>query len=235
MKFGKRAIVIGTLIAALLLVSGAYYFINMVGTYTFDGEAKQVYYKREIRYAEGQKLAVSNNGKIYEKATKEELANLPVYYLGQERMVLTETMAYYNCYNRLSYKIDKLSEIRRDENGFIVADNGNVVVMLDGGFLYNGDDIYIILEPMTITVNGYHSDFPAFSYVEAVNGNGIITYDFEKGEAHFEEPKLDVIAVPCDDTFNYSVSMLADSASFPENFDLLLFTQVDKLDSIFDL
>lgn len=235
MKRGKKAIVIGTLIAALLLAAGAYYFINMVGTYTFDAEAYQPYYKREIKYEEGQKLAVNNNGKIFEKATKEAVDIIPIYYKGQERLVLTEAMAYYNNYNRLPYKIDQFSEIKRDENGFIVADNGSESVMLEGGFLYNGDDIYIVLEPMTITVNGYHAVYPAFSYVEAVNGNGVITYDFETGKAYFEEPKLDVIAEPYDDTFDYSVSMLADSASFPGDFDLLLFTQVDKLDSIFDL
>ena len=64
------------------------------------------------------------------------------------------------------------------EGGGYRIKDGSTSVVVPGGIIYDGKDIYLFLEPVKLTVDGEVTDLPALSMIHATYGNAIEIYPY---------------------------------------------------------
>ena len=101
---------------------------------------------------------------------------------------------------------------------------------VDRGFLFDGEDFYLFLEPVVVKFNGYSLELPALSYVEARYNGDVMIFNAQDKSFLIESPKSVVTAgIP---TGDYEISLLNDSMVLHDGMRVLLFTRADLLESI---
>lgn len=218
-------------VAAVLTV--VLIFTSRTNRYTIEGQAAQYYVGSMYRVADGAKMIRTRNGETVLKQGDSErtMTALPVYYEDQQKIVLPQNMVYYDPRSNTSGRLDHFTEIiYQKSNGNVTVQRGKETTPVYQGFLYDGSDLYLFLEPTVLTFNGYRIELGSMSYVEAVYTGNIMVYDRETGEFIMEAPTgpVQVQAVSGD----YTVSLLSDSMESHDGSKTLLITRPEVLDRI---
>lgn len=158
--------------------------------------------------------------------------DIPVYFQGEDRLMVPENMTLVNPRDHQQWKLEYFTEVEVQSNGTILTTREGQTASLPKGFLYDGDDFYLFLEPVILSFNGYRIGLPAMSYVEADYTGEVMVYNYGGGEFYIELPKGDVIATI--ETGDYEISLLEDSITTYDGQKELLFTRPEQLDSVFD-
>lgn len=193
------------------------------------------------QYYAGSTFYISENASLMRKKDEvylevngdlQKLSSLPIYYTERRAMLLPTDMVY--CIPRSGdfSRAPQFAEVECDEYGGIKLRGDKKTVTAPLGFLYDGGDYYVFLEPVTLRFNGYKFDLPAMSYVEAVYAGQVMVFNYETREFFAESPKGSVIAES--PTGDYTVSLLDDSMTPHDGIKSLLFTRPDLLDSALD-
>jgi hypothetical protein len=217
--------VIVAAIAAFLFVRGAM-------SYKFDGPASQFYAGGEFKIPAASVMRRADGvSTIYYDTVKRDAVNLPIYAADDGRIVLPSDAVYYDPRGGVIAKMDYFTELKIDAYGGVTATRGGTSKNTNMGFLYDGKDTFVFLEPVTVRFNGYKIELSAMSYAEAVYDGQIMLYDRESGEFTAEAPTG---PATCESVGgDYVISMLSDYFEKADGSRQLLFTRPELLDSYF--
>lgn len=215
-------------LAALLMVQ----FAQMAGSYTVEGTAYRYYAGQKTPLADGTRLSVNAEGVTEMKGSQleGEMGSLPVYYEDRQTVVLPQAMVYYASGSVTGVRADCFTELDYLDNGAVTAVSGNREASLTMGFMYDGQDTYLFLEPVTLSFNGYQIQLGAMSYVIADYQNDVMVYNRSDGTMTMEPPTGAVTAEAA--SGDYTVSLLEDSLTLQDGTKVLLFTRPDLLDGL---
>ncbi len=216
-------------LAAAVAVAIAAATFNHGSTYTFEKEAVQYYGGSSAPVAAGTQLTVSGEGQS-SLPQSEEGTNLPIYLKDSPAIVLPSDMIYYTPRDGGYGRISCFSELECKSNGMITVKRDGKSIQPSKGFLYDGEDFYVFLEPMTIAFNGYTMDVPALSYVEAIYGGHMMIFNYETKEFTIEQ--CDGSGTASSNAGDYTISLLGDSMTLYDGTKYLLVTRPDLFDPI---
>ncbi len=135
-------------------------------------------------------------------------ADLPFYLENTPGVVLSEDMLYYTPRSGQCRRALHFSSITCTDAGVTVNRDGKAT-RTDRGFLFDGDNIYVFLEPMVVQFNNYTMELPALSYVEAEYGGYMMVFNYETKQCFMELSDGRATATPAGG--DYEVSLMGDA------------------------
>lgn len=218
-------------VAAVLAVVIVLFATDKAITYTFSDSGHQYYGGASATVKQGANLQLTEAGDVIfadEDSQLQDKTTLPVYLDHSRTVVLTTDMLYYTPRQDTYQRAAVFSQVLCKENGMITVSRAGQSVDAQRGFLYDGKDFYLFLEPVKVSFMGYTVDLPAMSYAEVINGATVMLFDYENKSFTIETLDGSVIAEAANG--DYSLSLLGDSmtdhngeqsllASRPELFD----------------
>lgn len=208
------------------------YTARQAGGYRFEADAVQYYANQSFVVPNGSRLSREPNGVTVlrgEQLTR-QMNSMPVYYTSKQIVVLPQDMVYFAPREGLCVRLDHFTEVSYQAGGAVSARRGRNEAALQRGFLFDGSNLYLFLEPVTLSFNGYTLELGAMSYVEADFGGDVMVYDHATGEMMMEAPTGPVTAQIS--TGDYSVSLLNDSMTLHDGTKTLLFNRPDQLNGL---
>lgn len=229
----EKMILIIPAAAAIVVALAVVLLLDRSVSYKLDGAATQYYASGTFPIAAGSELYQESDDCFYIKTgrlQKQDLSDLPIYLMDRTSVVLPRSMIYFAPRTNTQAKVNFFSEILGAQSGSIRLIYDDREQVLNPGFLYDGEDIYLFLETVTLRMNGYTLELPPLSYVEAVYGGSIMVFNYETKEQLVEPPQGDVIAEAAGG--DYTISLLGDSLTLHDGTKSLLFTRPDLLESV---
>ena len=201
--------------------------------YRFNGAAGQYYGGQKFLIPEGTRMyrEGTDTTKLEGGALNRETDALPVYYDDKQTVVLPQDMVYYAPRDNTCLRVKHFSELTYDSLGVQEISLKRKTVDMQAGFLYDGKDIYLFLEPVKLSVNGAVIDLGAMSCIEADTQTGMISVYNTSGDMLFEEMKSRCSVYPA--SKDYTVYLLDDSMERHDGTRVLLFGEPQKLDPLF--
>lgn len=232
-RLTRRELVILLLptLAAAVAVAVVLHIAGQGIRYEFPDSGHQYYAGATVAVAEGDTLFCGRDGIVRAGEDRSgEPVRVPIYLDHSPAVVLPVDMVYYDPRNGDYSRVPSLSEVLCDKDGnLFITRNGNTV-QVHHGFLFDGNNFFIFLEPMQVSFNGYLLEVPALSYVEAVFGGDIMVFDYgTKGSMIEACDGSGAAETPSGD---YTISLLGDSVTTLEGRKLLLVSQPSILDPI---
>ncbi len=213
-------------VLAFLAVEISHYFSD----YTLEQDAYQYYGGGEFRYPEGTVFHHRDGAtSVTLGETTAKMASLPLY-MEDESVFLPADMLYWNVGDTLQTRLEYYTLLSLDKYEQAVFSRGEKELTKTGGFLFDGKDLYVFLEPVTLKFNSYEIKLPAFSNVEVSTTSDLMLYDAQWGEFFTETPRTEVIVTS--DTESYSISLINDTAQQTNGVLQLLTSEPSKLDCL---
>lgn len=220
--------VVAVLLLAFLIPS----FLDRSGQYTLPETGWQYYGGSKAKVPMGSYLKQDSEGNTHivdSEIAADFSTTLPIYFENLSAVVIPGEMIYYAPRSNACAKTELFSEV--------YCEHGNVRILsreketaVDRGFLFDGEDFYLFLEPVVVKFNGYSLELPALSYVEARYNGDVMIFNAQDKSFLIESPKSVVTAgIP---TGDYEISLLNDSMVLHDGMRVLLFTRADLLESI---
>lgn len=215
-------------VVALLVLQ----FARIAGGYTVEGTAYRYYAGNKAQMADGTHLSLQADGTTWMDGAGVEgsLTSLPIYYEDRQTVVIPSSMVYYESGSSLAQRAECFTELNYLENGAVTAVHGGKETSLSRGFLFDGEDTYIFLEPVTLSFDGYEIDLGIMSYVIADYRNNMMIYNRSDGSMSMEVP--DGPATAAAESGNYVLSLYNDSLTLHDGSKVLLFTRPDLLEGL---
>jgi hypothetical protein len=206
--------------------------LRNAGNVELTQEARQYYAGSVIRIPQGAVLTRSDGKSVIEYGkTRRDATNLFLYYQSGNAVVLPQDVAYNDPRRQLMGKLDYFTQLNYKSGGAVSVSRRGITRSLGLGFLYDGSDTYLFLEPMTLKYNNYEIELSALSFAEAQYGGRLTVYNRETGEVFDDIPVGEVNCVaPGED---YTVSLLNDLYVRADGTRLLLYTDPSGLESVF--
>ena len=219
------------IVLCVAIVAGVIFVGNSINVFTikepifrFDTGVRLDYTGRTTieRDDESGVLTLKNNGK------KEVLDSAPIYFSENKNKILlpAQKIVVYPKVKKWG-KSGFNTVIERDSNGSYIANVRGHEVDVTDSFLYDGNNTYVFLEPMTLTIGSEEVVMPAFSYayvyynlrVELYTQDNSINIVVQTGEEL-------VFATPID--LSYEIDLSKDILRTPEG-EILLITDPSVL------
>lgn len=233
LTWAERLILLSPVAAAIVVVVIVnLFFTKKLMTYELKGRPCQYYAGSVYRMEEGSVLQRTSEDKtmIKDSSGRRTANDLPVYYEDRNELTTTQDMVYYDPRSGTHGRLGYFSEVYQYANGRLEVRQNGEELNLGSGFLYNGEDLYVFLEPVTLTFNGYEIALPPLSYVEAVYTENVMVFNYGEKDFFMETPQGPVIARV--ETGDYEVSLLGDSMTDHTGKRTLLFSRPELLDPV---
>lgn len=219
--------------AAVAVILTVILLLDRSVTCTVDGEAMQYYAGGTFPIAAKTELRRDSGGDYTMKTgrgDRQTLNDLPIYYLHRAGVLLPRDMVYFAPRTGERGRAACFSEVLQVGSTTIRLAGESGETAVEPGFLYDGGDMYLFLEPVTLHLNGYTVELPALSYVEAVYGGSVMVFDYGTKEQMTGSPRGDVTAVAAGG--DYTISLLGDSVTLHNGEKSLLFTRPELLEAV---
>lgn len=225
------AIVVIPSLILLIIVSMVVLITKKAENYYVSDTVAQYYANQEFKLSPPA-FFMNKKGEYYvhNEDLEYPIDPIPFYYKNKSVLVTTSDMVYFAPREDIVAKVNGLSEVNF-ENGNLSLIKNNHQKNMKPGFLFDGDNVYIFLEPVTLKFDGYSINLGKMSYVEANNSNEMMIYNHDNGEMFMKQPKTKVTAESANG--EYTVSLLSDSMELSDGTMLLLFNRPDQLDLYF--
>ena len=218
-------------LAAILAVVIVMFTMNNGSKYRLQDAAYQYYGGNSVRIESGADLRRGTNGvSILTSGNHSAETTLPVYLENSRKVVFPTDMLYFAPRSGVCDRVVYFSELECKTNAMISVTRGGTTANIEQGFLYDGEDFYLFLEPVTLSFNGYTMDLPALSYVEAVFGGYMMLFNYDTKEFFIELSDGTGTAQP--PSGDYVVSLLGDSMTLHDGSKLLLANRPDLFDPV---
>ena len=230
-KQTQMLILLLSALAVILAVIVVIFTVDFGSSYSIKEAAYQYYGGNTSKIEAGAKLKRSGEEKtlLVQDGYSSE-AILPVYLKKSPAIVLTTDMMYLAPRSGICERAVYFSEVKCDDNGTVTVTRNGKSQNPQQGFLYDGGDFYLFLEPMKLSFNGYSMDVPALSYVEAVYGGYMMVFNYETKEFFIElSDGSGTAQTPSGD---YVISLLGDSMTLHDGSRQLLAIRPDLFDPI---
>lgn len=227
----EKLIVLLPALAAILAVGIVLFTVDKVSVYKIRDTAYQYYGGRTVRIESSAELRSGTDGTVFLKTGKQTTeTTLPVYLENSRKVVLTSDMLYISPRIGGCSRAVHFSEVECKTNQMISVSRGGSKADTERGFLYDGEDFYLFLEPVTVNFNGYTMDLPALSYVEAVYGGYMMLFNYDTKEFFMELSDGTGSAQPA--SGDYVISLLGDSMTLNNGNKLLLANRPELFDPV---
>ena len=226
-------IVILPAVAAVAAVVVVYLTTHKASGFMVDGDAFQTYAGGTRDIANGTVLRHKEDGSgvMVLGNTESDLSDLVLYFKDRNAILTPIDMVIYEARTTTPRKLDYFSEVSVEADGvYLKRSKQKVAAPL--GFLYDGSDMYVFLEPVKISWRDYEEELDALSYVEAVLGEHVMIYNHATGKTYLEESPGEVTVEAANG--DYTMQLMYDSMQLANGTKVLLFGRTEKLDSIYD-
>ena len=220
--------------AALLLALLIPRFLDRSGQYTLPETGWQYYGGSKAKVPTGSYLKQDSEGNTHivdSEIAADFSTTLPIYFENLSAVVIPGEMIYCDPRTNTCAKTELFSEVFCEHNNVRILSREKETAV-DRGFLFDGKDFYLFLEPVVVKFNGYSLELPALSYVEARYNGDVMVFNSQDKSFLIESPKSVVTAGIT--TGDYEISLLNDSMVLHDGTRVLLFTRADLLKSIHD-
>ncbi len=217
-------------VAAIAVVLIAFFVADHGSSYKLRAAASQYYAGSVAQVPAGMELTMYENGVVtFDTGAGEKMeTSLPLYLNEERTIVLTTDMIYYMPRTRGYGKAAALSEINHTENGVIKVKKDGKTVKPEAGFLYDGKDFYLFLEPVIVSFMGYSIELPPLSYAEVIYGGNIMLFNYDTKEFTIEA--LSGTATAATRFGDYTISLVGDSMTNIQDEMMLLMTKPENLE-----
>ncbi len=228
--------VIMTVSLAICALIGVLFIINLinnVNSYEFEESAVQYYADMKIEISQDSEMIRNAEDKTIMSRTEnnKELSSIAIYYENKDKLVLPHNMSYYNPSKNTRQKLDYFTELEI-QNGVVIASRDGKKVPLVEGFLHDGEDYYIFLEPTTIELEHYTVDLGPLSFVELVYQQYVMVFDYQNEIFYTESARGNILATP--ETELYELYLINDTVIDASGEKSMLITKPEFLPRIFD-
>lgn len=231
---GAKEILMMVVPAVALLAAAAliWVVVNNSGAYSIGEETVQYYAGMESRIPENAKIRADKNGTLEITRGKkiDTILPVPLYYKERNAVLLLEDMLYNHPSDSTILSVSRFGIMECDDNYNFTYIQGEKECQIRPGFLYNGKDMYIFLEPVELRINNYVISLPPLSFVEAIYGNYVTALNYETKESIMEPIKSDAVVYAPGG--GYTISLLNDSITKQNGDKSLLFTRPEFFDPI---
>lgn len=220
--------------AALLLALLIPRFLDRSGQYTLPETGWQYYGGSKAKVPTGSYLKQDSDGNTHivdSEMAADFSTTLPIYFENLSAVVIPGETIYCDPRTNTCAKTELFSEVFCEHNNVRILSREKETAV-DRGFLFDGKDFYLFLEPVVVKFNGYSLELPALSYVEARYNGDVMVFNSQDKSFLIESPKSVVTAGIT--TGDYEISLLNDSMVLHDGTRVLLFTRADLLKSIHD-
>lgn len=232
-KLGVKELLIVTVpaLAAILAVVIVLFTANKGSVYKFQDTAGQYYGGASVHIESGAELRRGKDGMAVLKIGRESIeTTLPIYLDNSRRVVIPADMLYITPRDGGCRRVVPFSEVESKLNQMTSVTRGGTRVDTEQGFLYDGEDFYLFLEPVMVSFNGYTMELPALSYVEAVYGGYMMLFNYDTKEVFMELSDGTGTAQPA--SGDYVVSLLGDSITLYNGNKTLLANRPELFDPV---
>ena len=232
-KLGRRELMILLIpvLAAVAAVTVVMLTADRGSSYKLKKSANQYYGGSTALIEDGAALKRSSSGTTtLKQGSQSTQTSLPIYLAESRSVVFPDDMIYFVPRSSESLRLVYFSEVECKANGTIVVRHEDATKTADPGFLYDGKDFYLFLEPMVLNFNGYTMELPALSYAEAVYGAHIMVFNYETKETVTEAPEGNAEARTA--SGDYTISLFGDSMTLYDGTKSLLATKPDLFEPL---
>lgn len=230
-RIGWKEILIIALpaVAAVAAVCIALATVESGSSYSLPDNGKQYFGGVSAKVEIGEKLELNGeNQGVPEGSSDAVTLALPIYLENSDTIVLTADMMYYTPRTGQFYRAATFSEVNRQKNGMITVTRDGKKINPEEGFLYDGSDLYIFLEPVEVRYMGETLSLSALSYAKVTPGVDLILFNYETKESTIVPVEGTVeAATPMGD---YVISLMGDSMTDYNGQKSLLVTRPDLYD-----
>lgn len=227
----EKLIIIIPAMAAILAVCIVMFMVNRVSVYKLKDTASQYYGGSAVHIEKGTQLRSDSEGTVSIKSGKQNIeTTLPIYLDNSRKVILPVDMLYVSPRIGGCSRVGRFSEVECKENQMITVYREGKKADTERGFLYDGEDFYLFLEPVTVSFNGYNMDLPALSYVEAVYGEYMMLFNYDTKETFMELSDGTGTAQPA--SGDYVISLLGDSMTLNNGNKILLANRPELFDPV---
>ena len=216
----------------VLFVSFLIYYKVMISDNYREEEIKQVYqYFYDTKYEYD--LTISKNRKkeivdIKSKNIDINFDSTPIYYKDKDIVILPQNMSIVmptiSCAEYLSKQYSYITY----ENNIYTLTTNKYNNKLNHYFLYDGNDLYFFIEPVTLTINNEKIELSPFSYVIAIYNNYISYYD--KKTDTFKTITITSDNSTVENNY-YSINISTDTLNY-QGTNVILTSDIEKLMTI---
>lgn len=176
---------------------------------------------------DGERAVVSGN----KKGEEVPLSYEPLVVNKGEKIINPATLIYHTGdASKPLRKIMYFSEISMDEDGNIDVKRDNNEVKCLGGFCYNGDNLYVFLEPVTLKVGGAKYELAPLSFANVVYKEYVELYSSETNE-YSKISTLGNVGIEADFSGKYTIDLSTDLYKKGED-EYILFSAADTLETL---
>ncbi len=230
----KYKILIPSIIVIILLI-----ILIIIGTKTKKNlntvriENQNMYqYLDEVKVTYDTTLTLESDNNITKMEIGEEkevVDNLPLYYSGEDTLLLPSRMAViFPLNNNMQKSIPALTVLDAQSSLYKILKYRNNTYDLENAFLYDGNDLYLFIEPTKLVLDDKEINLQPLSFVVYNNLTGYVSYYNYGQEASMVEVKKNCLAKTTNYTINLKIDGLASSSDYK-----LLAKNLDILNSLF--
>lgn len=192
----------------------------------------QYFNDQKFNYAAGTKLELEENNVILKSdKTIASADTSPIYYNDEEMIVTTRNMSYVNPKTGDERYVPICTTLYKNEEEQICIRKGRKELVLDGGFLFDGQDTYVFLDEVVINYAGRKYEAAPFSFAVVTADGDTRTYLYGTQEYNLDNISSDSIFA-LEEYYGYQVNMKYDTMKMTTGDDKLLFVTPSLLDPI---
>ena len=216
----------------VLFVSFLIYYKVMISDNYREEEIKEVYqYFYDTKYEYD--LTISKNRKkeivdIKSNNIDINFDSTPIYYKDKDIVILPQNMSIVmptlSCAEYLSKQYSYITY----ENNIYTLTTNKYNNKLNHYFLYDGNDLYFFIEPVTLTINNEKIELSPFSYIIAIYNNSISYYD--KKTDTFKTITITSDNSTVENNY-YSINISTDTLNY-QGTNVILTSDIEKLMTI---
>lgn len=183
-------------------------FVSMMGDQvTFKGKSRLTYDK------DSGSVIISGGRDLI-------LQGVPVYYEKEPALLLSRQMIYTDYTAGIIRRVNYFTEVRKDQEISISTD-GKKQKKVDGGYLYDGRDVYLFLEPVKVTWGDRQLELEPLSFLAVFNKQGFYYYSYGDQGAEYVESGKEIVRA-ASDSGEYVLNMSNDIVDLTSGKSLLL-------------
>lgn len=203
-------------------------------TYVRQLNVKNIINAEFYQYVGGQKqeyageIELNKEGEITKLRTINvdiDLDSTPMYYKQEPKVLFPDAMQIiYPIEGASSYRIPRFTSAF-NELGVVYVEVNKKEIPLQNGFLYDGADLYVFVEPITVTVDEEEYKLNPLSYVNVEYNGDMEIYNYSKDEDIIIDIKDKQVTAKNE---SYTIDLNVDSIKYEEKEQLLL-KKFDKI------
>lgn len=190
------------------------------------GDRQEYFEKTRLRYQDGTgQVSLENQGRTL------LLNGAPVYRLETGDLIVTTEMLYVNYDTNVISRVNHFAQVSERDGIASIISGGKKEHQFSGGCLYDGENTYLFLEPVTVTWGEEQVKLAPLSYMTVFNKQGFYYYSVADRQAAYVSSNDALVQAKAEKggyQFNLSndIADMEDGRSFllppnPDAFDVL--------------